>query len=107
MKKSEASPSLAAEVAQADKPAVAAKRASSAKPKKDEKRVEYKVKLSATEDQQLTTLRDNCRSSGVRVSKAKLLRAAVVLMNQQSSFKIEEKLQELIPLKTERKKSNK
>ena len=85
----------------------AAKAAKAKKPARVGKRVEYKVKLSAAENEQLIALRDSCRSSGVRVSKAKLLRAAVVLMNQQSSFKIEEQLHELIPLKTERKKEKK
>ncbi len=86
---------------------VPAKAAKEKTPARKAKRVEYKVKLSAIEDKQLVAVRDNCRSAGIRVSKAKLLRAAVVLLNQHSSFKIEEQLNELAPLKTERKKKDK
>ncbi|MES2898860.1 MAG: hypothetical protein V4723_03980 [Pseudomonadota bacterium] len=72
---------------------------------KDTKPVAVSVKLSAAEHAQLTGLRDTFRSAGHRVTKAKLLRAAVALINQQSSFKIEEQLQTLANLKKAPKKS--
>ena len=72
---------------------------------KDLKQVALTVKLSAAEHVQLTDLRDSLRSTGLQVTKAKLLRAAVTLINQQSSFKIEEQLQVLASLKKTEKKA--
>lgn len=69
------------------------------------RRVEYKVKLSAAEHAQLIALRDNCRAQGTSASKSTLLRAAVAILNQQSSFKIEAQLQQLAALKQGRKKT--
>ena len=100
-----ASPPAAAKAAAVDKPAPVGNGAPGAKDKS--KRVEYTVKLSSAENKQLIELRDNCRLAGMRVSRAKLLRAAVVLLNQHSSFKISEQLHDLAPLKQERKKKHK
>ncbi len=72
---------------------------------KDARPVSVSVKLSAAEHAQLTGLRDIFRSGGHRVTKAKLLRAAVALISKQSSVKIEEQLQALANLKKTAKKS--
>ena len=69
------------------------------------KPIAVSVTLSAHEYAQLTGLRDTFRAAGHRVTKAKLLRAAVALINKQSSIKIEEQLQALAKLKKASKKS--
>ncbi len=66
------------------------------------RRVEYKVKLSSAEHAQLISLRDTCREAGHSVNKGMLLRAAIAILNQQSSLKIEEQLLQLSSLKGER-----
>ncbi len=73
----------------------------SAKPAKAKrsKTVEYAVKLSEAEARQLSLIRNNCRSAGIRVTKGTLLRAALSLLNQQSSSNIEAQLQALQKLK--------
>ena len=69
------------------------------------KPVEYKVRLAAAEHAQLIALRDSCRAAGISASKRTLLRAAVTILNQQSSFKIEAQLQQLPTLKSGHKKT--
>lgn len=62
------------------------------------KRVEYKVTLTSAEHAQLIALRDTCRLAGQNVGKAALLRAAVSMLNHQSSKQIADHLQLLPPL---------
>lgn len=89
-----------------DAPADAAKAASAAASpspsKRKTKSVDYKVKLAAAEDKQLTALRDACRLTGLRASKGKLLRAAVVFLGRQTPADIEALLTQLAPLKKKR-----
>lgn len=70
--------------------------------KRKAKSVDYKIKLADAEDKQLTALRDACRLSGLRASKGKLLRAAVVFLGRQTPADIEGLLTQLEPLKTKR-----
>lgn len=70
-------------------------------------RVQYKFTLSSAEHEQLIDLRDRCRSAGHSVSKTALLRAAIAVINQQSSVAIAEQLQQLPSLRKPRKSTGK
>ena len=71
------------------------------------KRIEYKVTLTSDEHAQLIALRDTCREAGQSVTKAALLRAAVAMLNQQSSHQIATHLQQLRPLDKQRQRKDK
>lgn len=71
------------------------------------KRVEYKVTLTSAEHAQLIALRDTCREAGQKVTKAALLRAAVAMLNEQSSHQIASQLQQLVPLDKPRQRKAK
>jgi hypothetical protein len=53
------------------------------------KQAEYKIRLTAHENQQLIDVRTVCRVAGHRVSKTDLLRAAIALVSTQSSEAIQ------------------
>lgn len=65
---------------------------------KQHQKVDYTVKLAPDEHAQLLSLRERCRAAGISAGKSTLLRAAVALLNEQSSFKLEAQLQQLSPL---------
>lgn len=80
--------------------------AAPARGKRHHKNVEYKVKLAGCEHAQLMSLRESCRAAGISASKSTLLRAAVALLNAQSSLNIEAHLQQLTSLKAGSKKKS-
>lgn len=75
-----------------------------AQAKRKVKQAEYKVRLTAHENQQLVDLRTACRNAGHRVSKTDLLRAAIALVKTQSTEAIQAHVQELKALRNPGKK---
>lgn len=59
------------------------------------KQAEYRVRLSAHENQQLIDIRTVSRIAGHRVSKTDLLRAAIALVKTQSAEAIQVQVQQL------------
>lgn len=78
-----------------------------AQAKRKMKQAEYKVRLTAHENQQLLDLRTVCRNAGHRASKTDLLRAAIALVKTQSTEAIQARARELKSLPKPGKKRKK